>query len=134
MNSPQRQTLEQQRAAHAWAVCMARSRATGTSETDQASFDAYGKAAKGLPALIINSGLMQVLAFLEDKKGDQACLGADLRDWLKTSTGLPADFIDCMDALHGADPATFRRVHEEALAWLRWVRQFAPALKNAQRP
>ena len=43
------QTLEQLRAADAWA------RAQGCS-------DEYQKLAKGLPALIMNSGLMQVLA------------------------------------------------------------------------
>ena len=67
------QTMEQKRAEDAW-LC-----AQGCSEP-------YQKLAKGLPALIMNSGLMQVLAFMHEKgsKGSEPhqALGEHLRGWL----------------------------------------------------
>ncbi|WP_347484808.1 type III-B CRISPR module-associated protein Cmr5 [Vandammella animalimorsus] len=65
-------TLEQQRAQNAWDV--------------SANYDKeLVNIAKGLPALIMNSGLMQVLAFCHEKgkrDGKQERIGVDLRDWL----------------------------------------------------
>lgn len=121
------QTLEQQRAADAWECC-------------QGCTDEYASLAKGLPALIMNSGLMQVLAFLHEKgdKQKQAhCrrLGEHLRAWLQRR--FPAalkgeGFGPFMNGLMGADPHTFQRITAEAFAWLRWVRQMAPAVRAAK--
>ena len=116
------QTMEQKRAADAWA------RAQGCSK-------AYQNLAKSLPALIMNSGLMQVLAFLHEKgsKGSQPhCrdLGEHLHDWLhrQFKPVLPsAEFAKLMPALMKAEPGNFQHITAEALAWLRWVRQMAPA-------
>lgn len=116
-------TLEQQRAADAWRCAQGRN-------------DEYVKLAKGLPALIMNSGLLQVLAFLEEKgaKNDQSPhrqLSKDLRVWLgsRFPGQLPApDFRPFMEALIQSPPAEFRRITQEAFAWLRWVRQVAPAV------
>ena len=62
-------TLEQQRAQNAWQAC-----------------ERYRKdhvnAAKALPALIMNSGLMQVLAFCHEKGKAQADVASHLRAWL----------------------------------------------------
>ena len=118
------QTLEQKRAADAWA------RAQGCSSD-------YQNLAKGLPALIMNSGLMQVLAFLHEKgsKSSQAhcqVLGDHLRAWLcqRFPKDLPkADFASFMQALMKAEPRSFQAITTEAFAWLRWLRQMAPAAR-----
>ena len=128
--------LEQQRAASAW-ECAKR-------ETSAGNADAYVKLAKGLPALIMNSGLMQVLAFLHEKGGKDrtrhcGTLGTDLREWLIRRHGAAlrcpagADFSKFMDALMKAEPVTFRVVTAEAFAWLRWIRQVGPAAANGGR-
>lgn len=118
------QTMEQRRAADAWQRCQ------GCSQE-------YANLAKGLPALIMNSGLLQVMAFLNEKgaKTNQrhcAELASHLRQWL--SAQFPgairsADFAPFMQALMGCDARTFRLVTTEAFAWLRWVRQMAPATR-----
>ena len=117
-----RLTLEQERAQHAW---------------DRAA--RYGKEhanfAKGLPALIMNSGLMQVLAFCEEKgrKESQRHVGEvarDLRAWLHSR--FPdkigsAEFKAFMNGLMNADPRSYQMITAEAFAWLRWLRQMASA-------
>jgi CRISPR-associated protein Cmr5 len=115
------QTLEQKRAQFAW-------------ECAQKGIHAHGKDyvtdAKGLPALIMNSGLMQVMAFLREKRGRHEVLGQHLRDWLHQQCKTPADFNDFMRALLDMNPRPFQNVTTEALAWLKWLRQIAPALDD----
>lgn len=119
-------TLEQQRAADAWKVSQGRG-------------NEYKNLAKGLPALIMNSGLMQVMAFLYEKSGGDkrskqrhcADLGDHLRAWLhgrfpKVIQG--NDFASFMEAMMKADPSTYQQITAEAYAWLRWVRQIAAAV------
>jgi CRISPR-associated protein Cmr5 len=118
------QTMEQKRAADAWACA-------------QGQGDEYQKLAKGLPALIMNSGLMQVLAFLHEKgdKGAHGQLGDHLRRWLCRcfSRDLPKhEFGAFMPALMKLEPRLFQQVTTEALAWLRWARQIAPAAARVQ--
>lgn len=124
------QTLEQQRAADAWQCA---------EGCPSAHIEAYTKLAKGLPALIMNSGLMQTLAFLEGKGGEHhAELSKHLRQWLaerfpKTfprETGNP-NFAPFMQALMQAEPPAFQQITAEALAWLRWARQIAPAVQQS---
>jgi CRISPR-associated protein Cmr5 len=120
-------TLEQLRAKDVWARC------------DHVTKE-YAILAKGLPALIMNSGLLQVLAFLHEKGSKHAqrhCqeLGDDLRDWLhqRFKSRLPTtEFKSFMTTLMQADPRTYQDVHAEALAWLRWMRQMAPAALAAR--
>lgn len=115
-------TLEQQRARDAW-------------EKAQGCRNDYRNLAKGLPALIMNSGLMQVLAFLYEKGRKNAQhkqLGDDLRAWLHSRFAaelkLPGtEFGPFMQALMHAEPRLFQRVTSEAMAWLRWMRQMAAA-------
>lgn len=114
-----RMTLEQQRAADAWQVT-------------QGCTPAYTRLAKSAPALIMNSGLMQTLAFLNGKKEQHhEALSKHLRRWLARrypqllGTQDPG-YEQTMQALFHADPRTFQDVTAEALAWLRWVRQIAP--------
>lgn len=116
-------TLEQRRAADAWERC-------------QGCNSEYQNLAKGLPALIMNSGLMQVLAFLHEKgsKASQAhagVLGQHLRQWLsqRFPQALPsAEFGPFMQALMRCEARTFQLITTEAFAWLRWMRQMAPAV------
>ena len=127
------QTMEQKRAADAWA-CSQVACSQGYSVE-------YTKLAKGLPALIMNSGLMQVMAFLHEKSGKDSqrhCgeLGRHLRDWLRRQFPKvigSAEFAPFMKALMEAEPRTFQHITAEAFAWLRWVRQMAPAACVGER-
>lgn len=107
-------TLEQRRAQDAWNRC-----AQCTKE--------YVNLAKGLPALVMNSGLMQVLAFLHTKGGTHEDLARHLRDWLHRRFNLQADFKGLMEDLMNARPNEFRAITAESLAWLKWLRQMAAA-------
>ena len=124
--TPARQTMEQRRAADAW------TRAQGCG-------DEYMKLAKGLPALIMNSGLMQVMAFLHEKgekPSQRHCrdLADHLRHWLHGRfPGVRADFSGFMVDLMSAEPRTFQAITAEAFAWLRWVRQMAAAAQAGGR-
>ncbi len=116
-------TLEQRRAQDAWNRC-----AKYTKE--------HVNLAKGLPALIMNSGLMQVMAFLHEKGSKQsqrhcADLAKDLRAWLhQRFKNVPESFDGFMGKLMEADPGEYRAVTAEAFAWLKWLRQMAAARKG----
>lgn len=107
-------TLEQERARHAWDCCANQGKD-------------YANLAKGLPALIMNSGLLQVMAFLEGKDSHHGKLADHLRDWLHKQFDLPRDFPGFTNELLRADPRRYQQITTEAYAWLRWLRQMAPA-------
>jgi len=110
-------TLEQQRAQDAWNQC-------ASYKKDHVNI------AKGLPALIMNSGLMQVLAFCHEKGKANEEVAADLRTWLNNRfNGVSRDpgFEAFMQSLLRADAATYQEITAEAFAWLRWMRQMASA-------
>jgi CRISPR-associated protein Cmr5 len=116
------QTLEQKRAQDAWLKC-----ANYTPE--------HVNIAKGLPALIMNSGLMQVLAFCHEKKGPKEQVATDLRVWLhhrKNPMGNSKDpgFEAFMQFLMNATPQDYQAINAEAFAWLKWLRQMAAARKG----
>ncbi len=126
-------TLEQQRATYAWAV----------SESGIATAaDKYTKLAKGAPALIMGSGLMQTLAFLRAKdEAQHEQLLKHLLDWLAqrfdgeatlhAQHPFPrhnqADFERLMQALFNAKAQQYQRATEETMMILRWIRQLAAA-------
>lgn len=114
-----RQTLEQQRAQHAWDKSAGRDKE-------------YTNIAKGLPALIMNSGLMQVMAFLHYKEKTHEQLAGDLRDWLHRQKQTPAEFKPFMEHLLKSQPGEFQEITAEAFAWLRWMRQMAAARNGAE--
>ena len=129
-----RQTLEQQRAQDAWDCA---SRACQQLGKD---YDRYVNLAKSVPALIMNSGLMQVLAFLYEKSLDKKAgcpkpddphtlMGDQLRTALHTRfDDIPGDFAGCMEQLLKIeDSQRFQAITAEAFAWLRWLRQMAAA-------
>ncbi|MCX7628202.1 MAG: type III-B CRISPR module-associated protein Cmr5 [Methylophilaceae bacterium] len=116
------ETLEQQRAQDAWEKC-------GRYTDKHANF------AKGLPALIMNSGLMQVLAFCHEKGSKDSGIhcedvARDLRSWLQSRFRqyiTSAEFKPFMEDLIKVDPRTFQAITAEAFAWLKWLRQMAAA-------
>ena len=127
------QTMEQKRAAFAWDAA-----GEGTGKTG----DKYSKLAKGAPALIMSSGLMQTLAFLRDKgEVHHQLLLKHLLQWMahcfdgeatqQASHPFPRkvqpDFVATMQALFNARPAQYQRATSEAMSVLRWIRQLAAA-------
>jgi CRISPR-associated protein Cmr5 len=119
-------SLDQERAAFAWAsVARAKQALRG-------SFDSYTNLAKSAPALIMGNGLMQTLAFLRQKSDEAKRLNEDLCRWLAKE--VPSvegeNYPDVMKGLHGASSAEYLHATEEALEILRWIRQFAPTLKE----
>lgn len=117
-----KETLEQKRAQHAWTVSAAYSK-------DHVNI------AKGLPALIMNSGLMQVLAFAHEKGKKHEEVATHLRIWLTrrlTSKENATDpgFEPFMQVLMKADTQTYQAINAEAFAWLKWLRQMAAARKG----
>lgn len=110
------QTIEQKRAENAW----------------QASKD-YGSEhvniAKSLPALIMNSGLMQVMAFAHSKGGAHRVVITDLYRWLSIRFGARGEpsFEEFMQALLTAKPQHYQMMNAEAFAWLKWLRQMSSA-------
>ncbi|HXF47481.1 MAG TPA: type III-B CRISPR module-associated protein Cmr5, partial [Burkholderiaceae bacterium] len=108
-------TLEQRRASHAWEKAQEGIKRHGKD---------YANDAKGLPALIMNSGLMQVMAFLHEKGGRHEVLAQHLRDWLNKQCDTPRDFEDFMKELFEMqDARLFQAITAEAFAWLKWLRQ-----------
>lgn len=129
MNTTTTNTLEQQRALDAWAKCE-------KYKIEHVNF------AKGLPALIMNSGLMQVLAFCHEKgsaneKGKaKEEVAAHLRMWLNQRfNGVARDpgFEIFMQLLLKASPADYQAITTEAFAWLRWLRQMSAARLKKER-
>jgi len=131
MTSNPRPTLDQQRAAYGW-QCVSE---------HQADREKYKNLAKSAPALIMNNGLMQTLAFLQDKGKDhhKALLG-HLCQWLGRRFGgeplvgdrrfaaeKDADYRRVMESFYNSPSGLYRRATDESLALLRWIRQLAPA-------
>jgi len=118
-------TLEQLRAQDAWVKAGAGIAQHGKD---------YVNDAKGLPALIMNSGLMQVMAYLEDKGGRHHTLAQHLRGWLQGRFPQiqSAEFAPFMQALMQATPGDYQAITAEAFAWLRWLRQMAAARNGDQ--
>lgn len=122
--------LEQVRAQFAWARLDAKRPPDG-----------YRELAKSAPAMVMTSGLMQTLAFLQAKsKGVSTSKHGALREHLTTwlaheRVGVVSahDFNTCMTDLHGSTAGNYRRATEEALEILRWLRQFADALNLSDK-
>ncbi len=116
------QSLDQKRAAYAW------------GRVQQVSAD-YVNLAKAAPALIMGNGLMQTLAFFKSKgKEHHNRLLLDILGWLKKPEAacpfLTSDqFEAAMGQLAGNAITSDQYLHatQEALAILKWIRQFAAA-------
>lgn len=116
------ETLEQKRASHAWkAVTEARVK-LGPDE-----YKKYVGTAKGLPALVMNSGLMQAMAFMRSKDKRHNVLADQLLNWLHDQNGTPEKFSGFMEHLFDCRPGEFQAITTEALNWLKWLRHMAAA-------
>jgi CRISPR-associated protein Cmr5 len=115
-------SLDQQRAAYAWQKVQA---------LNPNIKKEFGTLAKGAPALIMNNGLMQTLAFYQDKKGEHhKALNQHIIGWLwerrpRRDVGVAPTFEQTMAELLTADSQAYRKATEETLALLRWIRQLA---------
>jgi CRISPR-associated protein Cmr5 len=122
-------TLEQQRSQAAWAFAQEGVALAGGE---------YTNLAKAAPALIMNNGLMQTLAFFEDKgkgKAHHKELASQLRRWIMIRAGgvdKDPGFQFLMERLLRFESAQYRQATEETLLLLRWIRQFAAALKTGE--
>ncbi len=115
------QTLDQQRAAFAW---------TRAQNNARLGSD-YKNLCKGAPALIMGNGLMPALAFWNSRKKTHAdALVADLLCWFHERWEMPVHFAQLMPALQHANSATYMQATDEALEFLKWLRQFADAAKE----
>ena len=130
-----RPSLDQRRSAYAW------EKVTDPDLNPHRS--KYTNLAKAAPALIMNNGLMQTLAFYQEKSKEQAngtskephyqALGKHLREWLVQRFEVLNDpgYQHLVTSLHHhQDRALYRQATEEALQLLRWIRQFAAAVEN----
>jgi CRISPR-associated protein Cmr5 len=127
------QTLDQQRGALAWSYASAGIAAHGK---------AYKVLAKGAPALIMSSGLMPTLAFYNRDAKNQAALQLldDLiRGLSKRLNGQDVKrgqgqqlFSAYMQALQRAESRDYLRSTDEALALLKWIRQFVDAVPHPE--
>ena len=118
------QTLDQQRAQFAWS-CASRN----------AKVDGYREIAKGAPALIMGNGLMPALAFYQSRTGSNqkpaGLMLADLLGWLAVRKLVPNNFSGAMVAFFGAPSQDYMLATGETLAMLKWLRQFADAVKGS---
>lgn len=116
------QSLDQKRAAYAWRC------------VDGVSPD-YVNLAKAAPSLIMGNGLMQTLAFFKSKGKDhhEKLLGHILGWLVKPEAACPfvisSQFKEAMGQLASANISSEQYLHatQEALAILKWIRQFAAA-------
>lgn len=129
--------LDQKRAAFAWErVEQARSRLNNNE------YESYKNLAKAAPALIMNNGLVQTLAFFWSKGNEHDpgkfrrdgpdhhdLLREDILAWLhgdQVAVPVPASYRDAMSFLHSeATSEQYRLATEETMHLLRWLRQFA---------
>ncbi len=116
-------TLEQERARNAWRCA------------DRCNKD-YANLAKSLPALIMNSGLMQVMAFLHEKSGKEGgahgLLAEHLRAWLHQRCKVGENFEPFMQDAMELGPREYQALTTEAFEWLKWLRQMAAARQGVR--
>jgi CRISPR-associated protein Cmr5 len=127
MHLKHRQTLEQERAAFAWA--QVRNRGGEKHLKD------YRNLAKSAPALVAANGLLPTVLFYKGKgKPHHLFLLEDLSTWLNTralpNRTLTDDSDALVEALIQASPAEYRQATDETLQLLRWIRQFVAAIGN----
>ncbi|CAK0748954.1 CRISPR-associated protein Cmr5 [Gammaproteobacteria bacterium] len=117
-------TLEQQRAQFAW-------EAVNNAHHAVPQFGEYKNLAKGAPALIMGNGLMAALAFYQSRDKPHArLLVSNVLGWLARRRMVPNDFMAAMNGFFQASSLDYRIATDEALAMLKWLRQFADAISE----
>ena len=126
------QTLDQMRAKFAW-------EAARGAHVKLKNFSDYKNLAKGAPALIMGNGLMPALAFYKSRGKEHATLlMQDILNWLAqdgakfTGKAASPSFDAMMQAMQSADSIAYMRQTDEALALLKWLRQFADSVGNGK--
>lgn len=134
-------TRDQQRAQFAWDKV--------EEAAQQKIINDYSNLSKAVPSLIMNSGLMQTLAFLQAKMDPKkpvsqqhhVLLLAHVMIWLgpillvpisrppTTHEEIATAYKETMRSLHGSESTRYMRATSETMALLRWIRQFADARK-----
>jgi len=112
--------MSQQRAAAAWHA------------TPEAVSKEYLTVVRGAAATILVSGLGQATAFWL-AKGTDAHMGVAhaLGAWLLRDTSDAASAQDLLSHIRACDSGTYRRLTQEALAYLAWMKRFADARTSA---
>lgn len=121
--TPRRETLEQRRARDAWETA-------GRLDKDK-----HRNFVKGVPALIMNSGLMQVMAFCHEKGAEQEAVAAELRRWLNqrfNDVDRDPGFETFMRALMASDPRHYQMLVSESFEWLKWLRLMVSARNSEE--
>ncbi len=91
----------------------------------------YTNYAKAAPALVMNCGLMQTLAFLQSRSDDHRRLAGHICCWLEHRFRSGPDgptgsaYKDVMDWLARTSPARYRLATREVMSLLQWIKQFA---------
>ena len=115
-----RQTMSQQRAAAAWGA------------TPEIVSKEYLTVVRGAAATILISGLGQATAFWLAKGTDAHTRVADaLGAWLLRDASDTAGAQDLLGHIRARDSGSYRRLTQEALAYLAWLKRFAEARKSA---
>ncbi len=122
------QTLQQQRAKHAWDAVN-----NQNSREDKFKKEFTSNVRK-LPSMVINDGLGQALAFLlaqaKGKKDDaHYVVYKAVSDWVCQQLKLNCQGTGLMDYLLADDTKSshYRRASTEALAYLTWLKRFTEA-------
>jgi CRISPR-associated protein Cmr5 len=121
-------SLEQQRAQYAW-----------ERASKHRGVDGYREMVKSAPALVMGNGLMATLAYYQSRtstnKDPAQALLLDVLGWLATRQGVPSELPGpAMKRFFRADKAQdVMRATDETLAMLRWLRQFADAVAEAEK-
>ncbi|HXH07487.1 MAG TPA: type III-B CRISPR module-associated protein Cmr5 [Vicinamibacterales bacterium] len=117
---PTVRTLDQERAAYAW-QCVAK-----------CSKD-YVNLVKGAPALIMSNGLMQALAYYQEKSQEGKQLVSHVGGWLR-KCGLTSgdEFSQLMQSLHGSEAVTYMRATTETIEVLKWIKQVGAAVVDSR--
>jgi len=118
--SPQ-QSLEQKRAAAAWAFVV------DVRDNHKSYRGDYGSLARSVPTDIQMNGLGQMLAFWRAKGKDyHKKIYADLSMWLQTR--IPESKPDVLEwVMQKANTNDYRRATAEAMVFLQWLKRFAEA-------
>ena len=117
-------SLDQDRAHYAW-------QQVEHAQKSLKNFDSYLNLAKAAPALIMQNGLMQTLAFYQGKQdAHHTALLEDIAEWVCERMGWPNHgnlYSNVMKGLYGNSGLEYMRATREALELLKWIRQFAAA-------
>ena len=117
------ETLEQKRARYAW-QCVQKHKYT----------ESQRGVVKGLPLLILNGGLIQSLAYLHSKEKEYAEIGNDVIEWLcqQFPDTLSVSYSKFMEQITELDSQKFQAVTQEAMALLKWLRQFVDVATESE--